>query len=118
MHVWAYRANRTINKQNKKKHVDRRDNLQEEETWQKAPVGTTGNVMLELVILKRYYEHPYLKVNTRKRGTEDESNSEGSASLKIGSSNALRMRRIARGISQTNHPRTSLMFKRQQPTDR
>ena len=78
MHVWAYRANRTIKNQNKKKHVNTRDDLQEEETWQKAPVGTTGNVMLELVILKRYYEHPYLKVNTRKRGTEDETNSEGS----------------------------------------
>ena len=32
MHVWAYRANRAIKNQNKKNHVDGRDDLQEGKT--------------------------------------------------------------------------------------
>ena len=83
--------------------MDGRNNFQEEKTWQEAPVGTTGNVMLELPILKRYYEHPYLKVNTRKRGTDDETNSEGSTYSSVTS--PLKNRKQQRAENEKGHKR-------------
>ena len=74
MHVWAYRANRSIKATNKKKIAEGNNDLLEEKCFSDAPEGTTGNVMLELPILKKYWEHPYLQVNTRENGDENEMN--------------------------------------------
>ena len=71
-HAWAFRANRTIKASNKQIAKQGGTNFAKEKTWEEAPEGTTGNVMLELPILKQYYDHPFLQVNTRERGEEKE----------------------------------------------
>ena len=42
--------------------------------WTDAPEGSIGNIMLELPILKRYHDHPFLKINIRNNGDEEEIN--------------------------------------------
>ena len=69
-HAWAFRANRSIKASNKKIAKQGGDNFAAEKTWEEAPEGTTGNVPLELPILKKYHDHPLLQVNQRERGDE------------------------------------------------
>ena len=78
MHVWAYRANRTIIKNNKKLLASGETNTEDEKIWTDAPEGSIGNIMLELPILKRYHDHPFLKINIRNNGDEEEINLQSS----------------------------------------
>ena len=71
-HTWAFRANKNIKASNRRIEKQGGTVFATEKTWQDAPEGTTGNVMLELSILKEYHNHPYLQVNTRERGEEKE----------------------------------------------
>lgn len=62
IHVWEYQADRTIKLNNKNRIKAGSDDLEDLKVWQVASEGSTSNFMLELPILKKYSEHPYLQV--------------------------------------------------------
>ena len=64
MHAWAHRANKNIKKLNRKAELEGRE-IEMEKAYTEAPVGSTANVQLELPVVKKYYDHVFLKVNQR-----------------------------------------------------
>ena len=81
-HAWAYRANRGIKASNKRIANQGGDTFAAEKTWEEAPEGNSNNAMLELPILKKYHDHPFLQVNTREKGDETvEEGGEGCAGI-------------------------------------
>ena len=64
MHAWAYRANRNIKKNNRKAELEGREG-EEEKISDDAPTGSITNVPLELPIVKKYHDHPFLQINLR-----------------------------------------------------
>ena len=74
MHVWEHRTDGTIKKNNKKFLASGETNTEDEKVCTDTPEGSIGNVMLELPILKRYHDHPFLKINIRNNDDDDEIN--------------------------------------------
>ena len=64
MHAWAFCANRVIKKSNRKAELEGSE-VEAEKTYTDAPAGSNGNVPLELPIVKKYHDHPFLQVNLR-----------------------------------------------------
>ena len=84
MDAWAYQANRNIKKNNRKAELEGR-NLEEEKVFSDAPAGSNGNVPLELPVVKKHHNHPFLKVNLRASEGDSGEDSEKEEDGKFGS---------------------------------
>ena len=78
MHAWAWRANKTIKTGNRKAEMEGRE-LDPEKLYTEAPEGSNLNIPLELPIVKKYHDHPFLQVNIRALddGTDSEKEEDG-----------------------------------------
>ena len=74
-HAWAFRHNRNVKKNNRKARLEGREE-EEEKVYTDAPPGSTTNIPLELPVVKKHYDHPFLKVNLRAADDEDDSEKE------------------------------------------
>ena len=74
-HAWAFRHNRNVKKNNRKARLEGREE-EEEKVYTDAPPGSTTNIPLKLPVVKKHYDHPFLKVNLCAADDEDDSEKE------------------------------------------
>ena len=73
VHAWAWWANKAIKTGNRKAELEGRE-IEPEKLFSEAPGGSNLNIPLELPIVKKHHDHPFLQANLR--ALEDDSDSE------------------------------------------
>jgi len=77
-HIWAYRANRAIKKNNRRIEGNSEGTVLLKQ-WDEAPDGSMANILLEMPTFIKHHTHPFISVLSRSRGECDVSIGEDSS---------------------------------------